>query len=192
MTDAKKDGGMKWFPTKVDLDKHIITPELHCAADDSPDKVVEDYISDLSKTSIDDSKPLWELHILNIKTSDAEDVAVFRIHHSIGDGMSLMSLVLACTRQISNPKALPTLPVRNTAKNKAVKSKGIWWRIKLVWNTIIDVLMFTATLVFLKDTVTPLSYGRKTGVENGGKRFVYRTISLDDVKLIKNAMNTVS
>ncbi|RVW95492.1 O-acyltransferase WSD1 [Vitis vinifera] len=94
--------------------QHVIVPRLHHTID-SPDKTVEDYISNLSKTSIDFSKPLWELHILNIKTSDAESIVVLRIHHSLGDGMSLMSLVLACTRQISNPEALPTLPLKKTS-----------------------------------------------------------------------------
>ncbi|XP_034709435.1 O-acyltransferase WSD1-like isoform X4 [Vitis riparia] len=187
--DVKKDGGMKWVPTKVDLDKHIIIPSLHHTIS-SPDKMVEDYISNLSKTYIDYSKPLWELHILNIKTSDAESVAVFRIHHSLGDGMSLMSLVLACSRQISNPKALPTLPAKKTSNPDPVKSGRIWWTIRLVWNTIIDVLMFLATTLFLKDTMTPLSNGWKKGGGHVPRRFVYRTVSLDDIKQIKNGMKT--
>ncbi|KAJ9681185.1 hypothetical protein PVL29_020189 [Vitis rotundifolia] len=187
--DVKKDGGMKWVPTKVDLDKQIIIPSLHHTIS-SPDKMVEDYISNLSKTYIDYSKPLWELHILNIKTSDAESVAVFRIHHSLGDGMSLMSLVLACSRQISNPKALPTLPVKKTSNPDPVNSGRIWWTIRLVWNTIIDVLMFLATTLFLKDTMTPLSNGWKKGGGHVPRRFVYRTVSLDDIKLIKNGMKT--
>lgn len=57
---------------------------------DSPDQFVEDYIYNLSKTTIDKSQPLWDLHLLNVKTSDAEAIGVFRIHHSLGDGTSLM------------------------------------------------------------------------------------------------------
>ncbi|XP_019081272.1 wax ester synthase/diacylglycerol acyltransferase 5 isoform X2 [Vitis vinifera] len=187
--DMKKDGAMKWVRTKVDLDKHVIVPRIHNTID-SPDKTVEDYISNLSKTSIDFSKPLWELHILNLKTSDAESIAVFRSHHSLGDGMSLMSLVLACTRQISNPEALPTLPVKKSSNPDPVNSGGIWWTIQLFWNTIVDVLMFVATALFLKDTVTPLSGVQKKGDGLGSRRFVYRTVSLDDIKLIKNGMKT--
>lgn len=187
----KKDGGMKWVPTEVDLEKHVIVPTFHSTVD-SPDKIVEDYISDLSKTSIDLSKPLWELHLLNIKSSDAESIAVFRIHHSLGDGMSLMSLVLACTRQISNPEALPTLPVAKKSIPDPMSSGGFWWKIQLVWNTIVDVLLFVATALFLRDTATPLSYGRDDGGGRGQRRFVYRTVSLDDIKLIKNGMKAVS
>eukprot|EP00261_Vitis_vinifera_P040032 XP_019081275.1 PREDICTED: O-acyltransferase WSD1-like [Vitis vinifera] len=103
--------------------------------------------------------------------------------------MSLMSLVLACTRQISNPEALPTLPLKKTSNPDPVNSGRIWWTIQLIWNTIIDVLMFVATTLFLKDTKTPLNSGRKKGGVVGPRRFVYRTVSLD-IKLIKNGMKT--
>ncbi|CAI5494139.1 unnamed protein product, partial [Closterium sp. Naga37s-1] len=36
--------------------------------------------------------------------------AVFRIHHALGDGISLMSLLLAATRRTDNPDLLPSLP----------------------------------------------------------------------------------
>lgn len=65
--------------TEVDLDKHIVIPKLDSNMD-SPDQFVEDYIYNLSKTTIDKSQPLWDLLLLNVKTSDAEAIGVFRIH----------------------------------------------------------------------------------------------------------------
>ncbi|KAJ9681192.1 hypothetical protein PVL29_020191 [Vitis rotundifolia] len=50
--------------------------------------------------------------------------------------------------------------------------------------------MFVATTLFLKDTMTPLNSGRKKEGVVGPRRFVYRTVSLDDIKLIKNGMKT--
>lgn len=73
---------MKWVRTEVDLDKHIVIPKLDSNMD-SPDQFVEDYIYNLSKTTIDKSQPLWDLLLLNVKTSDAEAIGVFRIHHSL-------------------------------------------------------------------------------------------------------------
>ncbi|OVA00981.1 O-acyltransferase [Macleaya cordata] len=187
-----KDGEMKWVPTKVNLENHVIVPDLDPNMD-SPDQFVEDYISNLSRTKIDLSKPLWELHLLNVKTAEAEALGVFRIHHSLGDGTSLMSLLLACTRQTANPEALPTIPV---TKRSGSKNSGRFWGIFaaiwgffwLVWNTLVDIVMFFATTMFLKDTETPLKGA--PGVEFAPKRFVHRTVSLDDIKLVKNAMNT--
>ncbi|KAJ6418806.1 hypothetical protein OIU84_002061 [Salix udensis] len=159
---------------------------------DSPDQFVEDYISNLSTIPLNLSKPLWEMHILNVKTLDAEAIAVFRIHHSLGDGASLISLLLACTRQTSDPDALPSIPARQRAGSHF--SGGVWWlffaiwtMLRLIWNTLVDLVLFLATMLYLEDTKTPLKGAY--GVELKPKRFVHRTVSLDDIKLVKNAMN---
>lgn len=180
---------MRWVPTKVNLDEHVIVPDLDQNIESPADKFVEDYISNLSKTTIPKSKPLWDLHLLNVKTSDAEAVGVLRIHHSIGDGMSLMALTLACSRKVSDPNAVPTLPM---AKESGYVSYGgeFWSILALVWNSLVAVVMFVLTAIFLKDSDTPLKGG--VGVECRPRRFVHRTVSLDDVKVVKNAMNIVS
>ena len=193
---------MKWVRTKVDLDKHVISPEADLSNyKECPDKYVEDYIYNLTKTSVDKSRPLWDLHLLNVKTSEAESVGIFRIHHSIGDGISLMSLLLACTRQTSDPEALPTLPTKKLDTNKSFFGFsnrgfflglifGIWWLLKLFWNTFLDVVMFIGTgLLLVKDTKTPMK--GPPGSEKNPRRIVYRIVSLDDMKLVKNAMNAV-
>ncbi|XP_022759586.1 O-acyltransferase WSD1-like [Durio zibethinus] len=191
--DDKNKEEMKWVPTEVDLERHVIVPELDQNMD-SPDKFLEDYIYNLSKTTIDKSQPLWDLHLLNLRTSESEAVGIFRIHHSLGDGTSLLSLLLACTRQMNDPLALPTIPIR---KKKEKKHDNKWfWRImfkfllafQVFWNTVVDVFMFLATALFLKDTQNPLK--GLPGSESTPRRIVYRTVSLDDLKLVKNAMNT--
>lgn len=162
---------------------------------ENPEQFVEDYISHITTQPLDLSKPLWELHILNVKTSEAEAVGVFRIHHSIGDGASLISLLLACTRKTSDPEALPSVPVQKN-EGSGAPERGIWWLflaiwsgIMLIWNTAVDLIMFSATTLFLEDTRNPLKGG--TGDKNSPKRFVHRTLNLDDIKLVKNAMNMV-
>lgn len=185
---------MKWVPTEVNLDDHVIVPGLDRDMD-SPDRFVEDYISYITKTPLDPSRPLWELHLLNVRTSDAEAVGVFRIHHSMGDGASLMSLLIACTRKSSDPEALPTVPVQKRAGSER-SSGGFWWfllaiwaAIKLIRNTLVDVVLFFATFLFVKDTETPIKGNPEVGKTT--KRFVHRTISLDDIKLVKNELNMV-
>ncbi|KAJ9539157.1 hypothetical protein OSB04_031890 [Centaurea solstitialis] len=200
VVDDKNDGTMKWVPTTVNLNDHIIIPTIPQNLD-SPDKFLEDYISNLSKTSLDYLKPMWDLHLLNLKTSTAEAIGIFRIHHSLGDGTSLMSLLLACTRQISNPNSVPTIP---TSKNSGWFSfynffgnrEGWWWQqwlmavwmgLWLVWNTLVDVTCFMATALFFDDTETPLKVSARAEVTP--RRFAHRTVSLDDMKIIKNAMD---
>lgn len=192
--DNKCGSKLKWESTAVNVEDHIMEPDLDPYMN-SPDQFVEDYISNLSSIPLDLSKPLWEMHILNVTTLDAEAIAVFKIHHSLGDGASLISLLLACTRQTSDPDALPSIPARQRAGSHF--SGGVWWLffamrtvLRLIWNTLVDLVLFVATMLYLEDTKTPLKGAY--GVELKPKRFVHRTVSLDDIKLVKNAMNMVS
>ncbi|KAK7320825.1 hypothetical protein VNO77_30659 [Canavalia gladiata] len=190
---VKKGRKTRWTPTTVNLDEHMIIPEIDPSIE-YPDRFLEDYISNFTKTPLDLSKPLWELHLLNIKTSDAEAVGIFRIHHSIGDGASLISLLLAATRKTSDPEALPTVPThkRLTSPNPSFSFWrfffAIWWGLLLIWHTLVDMLMFILTILFIRDTPTPLKGA--PGVEHNTKRFVHRTVNLDDIKLVKKEMKT--
>ncbi|XP_044464005.1 wax ester synthase/diacylglycerol acyltransferase 11-like [Mangifera indica] len=184
---------MRWARTTVNVDNHVIIPDLDAELE-NPKNFVEDYISHMTTQPLDLSKPLWELHLLNVKTSEAEAVGVLRIHHSIGDGASLISLLLACTRKTRDPEALPSVPVQKN-EGPGGRAKGVWWvflaiwsGIMLIWNSVVDLIMFSATTLFLKDTKTPLK-GDGPGNEHAPKRFVHRTLDLEDIKLVKNAMN---
>ncbi|EXB84227.1 O-acyltransferase WSD1 [Morus notabilis] len=195
--DGKFCRRRRWVRTPVNLDDHVFIRILGSKIE-NPDQFVEDYISHLTTTPLDLSKPLWELHLLNLKTSDSESLGIFRIHHSVGDGASLMSLLLACTRRTSDPDALPTLPA--PSKRPPPPDSGdfsvrflrflmaIWSVITLIWNTFVDVTVFAATILFLSDSKTPIK--GPPGVELSTKRFVHRSISLGDIKFVKNAMNT--
>ncbi|XP_016461398.1 wax ester synthase/diacylglycerol acyltransferase 11-like [Nicotiana tabacum] len=203
VVDEENGGEMKWVQTKVDLNQHIIIPEIdESKLELSPEKYVEDYVHNLTKTSLDKSKPLWEFHLLNIRTRDAEAVSLFRAHHSLGDGTSLISLLLACTRQTADELKLPTIPTKKRRptydSGKANVQGGllglwgyvlaIWIFIRMIGNTIVDVFMVIATLVFLKDTETPIN-SLAADSKSKIRRIVHRTISLDDMKLVKNALN---
>ncbi|CAK9168725.1 unnamed protein product [Ilex paraguariensis] len=185
VASKERGGEIIWVQTEVDMDNHLIVPHI-----DYPDeKFVEDYICNLSKSTIDKSKPMWDFHILNVKTSDAEAIGVLRVHHSLGDGASLMSLFLACTRKTSDPEALPS-STTVTKKSNLSKAWGFGFVVMtmmMVWNTIVGLMMFVLTALFFKDTKTPLK--GSPGVENNPRRIIHRTVSLDDVKFVKRAMN---
>ncbi|KAJ6297189.1 hypothetical protein OIU78_022839 [Salix suchowensis] len=190
----KKNGGqLKWVRTEVDLDNHVKVPSPDLNQVESADMYVEDYVSNMSRTKISMSIPMWDLHLLNIRTSKAESVGILRVHHSIGDGVSLMSLFMSSSRKVSDPDALPTLPA--SKKQKPFSSSGgflqrfirLFSVLLIYWNTLVDVVMFLITILFLDDTKTPLK--GPSGVGSTPRRIVHRIVSLDDVKLVKNAMN---
>ncbi|KAL1199128.1 Wax ester synthase/diacylglycerol acyltransferase 7 [Cardamine amara subsp. amara] len=193
------DNGAKWIETEVNVEDHVVVPYIDPEEiGEDGDSFVDDYISRYTMIPLDRSRPLWDIHILNVKTSDAEAVAFIRSHHSLGDGMSLISLILACTHKTSDPDmfatAIPSMKRRATASQN-LRNKGWFLRsiltitstMRLIWNTIVDLLLLLATLLFLKDTKTPLK--GSASVRNNPKRFYHRILSLDDIKLIKKTMN---
>ncbi|KAG6412616.1 hypothetical protein SASPL_125299 [Salvia splendens] len=180
----------RWRRTAVDLDRHIFVPDVAAAAE-SPDEFVAEYASRLSVIPMESAaKPLWEFHVLNVKTSDAEAVVVMKIHHSLGDGVSLVALTHACSRKIDDPASLPVLPLPSKKRREGGGRgllKLIWMVVLILFYTLVDVAAFVSTLLFLRDVKTPVGAGR--GVRLSRKRFAHRIVSLEDVKFIKNAMN---
>uniref|UniRef100_A0A453FD06 diacylglycerol O-acyltransferase n=1 Tax=Aegilops tauschii subsp. strangulata TaxID=200361 RepID=A0A453FD06_AEGTS len=97
MDELEEDATPKWVRTTVDLDDHVIVPDLEPTGTSAdPDRALENYVSSLSTLPMDHSRPLWELHVLDFPTSDAAAALVLRVHHSVGDGVSLLSLFIAC------------------------------------------------------------------------------------------------
>jgi hypothetical protein len=202
--DARKNAKPRWVRTTVNLDDHVIVPYLDPAATSTkPDQAVEDYLSWLSTAPMDHSRPLWEFHVLNFPTSEATATVAIRMHHSLGDGVSLLSLLIACTRSAADPARLPELPPAPRragpvyARPRPPLSAGfvafalwLWSYVVLAWHTLVDVVCFVATAWFLSDPRTPFMAASE-GVEFRRKRFVHRTLSLDDVKFVKNAMKCV-
>ncbi|KAJ0912202.1 putative transferase [Helianthus annuus] len=180
----KANGSMKWIPTHVNIDDHVIIAELDPNIK-SPDKFVENYILNLSRSGIESTKPLWDFHLIDVKTSEAEGTCIFRCHHSIGDGMSLTNLLMSCTRKVSDPDSVPTIPGMD--RLGAAKVANLWSRLGVFWNTFVALLMFALTGLFLEDTKSPIK-GSK-GVEGRPRRFVTRSVSLEDIKFVKRAMN---
>ncbi|KAJ6754751.1 O-ACYLTRANSFERASE WSD1-LIKE ISOFORM X1 [Salix purpurea] len=106
-----KNGREHWKKTDIDIDQHFIIvnkkndSRCSCTDADDLDRVVNEYIADLSvSTPLDISKPLWEVHVLL-----EQNCAILRIHHALGDGISLMSLFLAICRTAGDPEKIPTL-----------------------------------------------------------------------------------
>ncbi|XP_066381087.1 wax ester synthase/diacylglycerol acyltransferase 5-like [Miscanthus floridulus] len=199
---SEDDGHRRWVPTTVNLDDHIIYPKLDAGAvARDPDRAVEDYVATLSTLPMDWSRPLWEFHVLDFPTSEAAATTAVRVHHSLGDGMSLLTLLMACTRSAADPTRLPAMPPPPTTRTGAIwerprppASAGalafaawVWSFAVLAWHTVVDVAAFFATILFLRDPHT--LFKRVNHGVHQRKRLVHRGLSLDDVKFVKNVMN---
>ncbi|KAL5227019.1 hypothetical protein ABZP36_015284 [Zizania latifolia] len=203
LDEEDKSAKPMWVRTKVNMDDHIIVPDLDPAAtSDNPEKAVEDYVSSLSTAAMamDHSRPLWELHVLDFPTAEAAATAVLRMHHSLGDGVSLLSLLIACSRRADDPDALPALPAAGRragplyelrrpplAAGSLALARWVLLYLLLVWHTVVDVVSFALTASSLTGDKRTVLKGEE-GAEFRPRRFVNCTLSLDDIKHVKNAM----
>ncbi|XP_010435559.1 PREDICTED: O-acyltransferase WSD1 [Camelina sativa] len=188
--DYKRKGEPVWIPVKVRVEDHIIVPDLDYPNIENPDQFIEDYISTIANIPMDMSKPLWEFHLLNVKTSKAESLAIAKIHHSVGDGMSLMSLLLACSRKTSDPDAL----ISSTVATKKPVNSMAWWLvvgflflIRVTFTTIVEFFKLILTVCFMQDTKNPIMGNPSDGFQSW--KLINRIISFDDVKFVKDTMN---
>ncbi|KAF3517268.1 hypothetical protein DY000_02058767 [Brassica cretica] len=98
--DDKKNGKAVWVPVSTRVEDHVVVAHLDYSNIENPDEFIEDYTSHLANNPMDVSRPLWEFHVLNIKTSNAESFGIGKFPHSLGYGMSLMSLLYASSSLI--------------------------------------------------------------------------------------------
>lgn len=177
-----------WVPVEVNIDQHIVEPTV----DTKAPRFLESYIEDLSvSTPLDVTRPMWECHILNGEPSESKPAAymVVRLHHALGDGTSLMSLLLACTRRLGHPEELPAVPVARRKERPARSSflTRVFSFFILMWNTLVGITHFLSTAIWLRDSETVLK--GHSGVENEKKKLVIETVDMAELAIVKNAVN---
>ncbi|KAI3878641.1 hypothetical protein MKW92_041501 [Papaver armeniacum] len=194
---VKDKEGREYWETRTDLniDKHIfLVKDIEkiygqgedCENDDT--MLVNSYLADLSvSTPLDISKPLWELHLLK-----EQKCAILRVHHALGDGISLMSLVLAMCRKVDHPDQLPTIPTSSSKKennkstSKSSMREKVWKLLMAIWCTMVYAMELLLTTLFVKDAETKISGG--SGVELWPRKAATARFKMDDMKNVKNAM----
>ncbi|CAK7329902.1 unnamed protein product [Dovyalis caffra] len=185
-----KNGQEHWKRTDIDVDQHLIIVNnkngFCCSCDDDVDKIVNDYLADLAvSTPLDINKPLWEIHVML-----EQKCAILRIHHALGDGISLMSMFLAICRKASEPEAMPTLVTGKRDYRKEGKRQD--WSgvllgvLKVVWFSLVFCLQFVLRALWVSDKKTSISGG--DGVELWPRKLVTAKFLIEDMKIVKRAV----
>ncbi|KAI3895945.1 hypothetical protein MKW98_025736 [Papaver atlanticum] len=194
---VKDKEGREYWETRTDLniDKHIFLvkdiEKIYGQGDDCKNDdtmLVNSYLADFSvSTPLDIHKPLWELHLLK-----EQKCVILRVHHALGDGISLMSLVLAMCRKVDHPDELPTIPTSSSKKenNKSTSKSGVrekvWKLLMAIWCTTVYAMELLLRTLFVKDAETKLSGG--SGVELWPRKAATARFKMDDMKSVKNTM----
>ncbi|KAE9445212.1 hypothetical protein C3L33_22892, partial [Rhododendron williamsianum] len=184
-----KKGFKKWKRVEVKLEDHIKFPSFPAGM--SPgfyDDYFNDYLSKISLDRFPQNRPLWEVHIIKYPTSNAAGHIIFKLHHALGNGYSLLGSLLSCLQRADNPSLPLTFPSRESSSTRDGKNNGIFRGLGRVFagvaNTVLD---FGST--FVKDGWTPIRSG-EDGVEFRPNVITTLTFSLDRVKqtLQENAL----
>ncbi|MCL7024865.1 hypothetical protein MKW94_025699 [Papaver nudicaule] len=155
------NGREYWKRTQnVNLDDHIfLVQDVKYPPNSGDEEIVNGYLADLAVSSpLSADKPLWELHVLK-----DQNALVWRIHHALGDGVSLMSLILAMCRKLDQPDQLPTIP-----------------------NFVYAVELLLTCLCSKREAKTSISGG--SGVELWPRKLATARFKIDDMKSVKNAV----
>ncbi|XP_061352149.1 wax ester synthase/diacylglycerol acyltransferase 4-like [Gastrolobium bilobum] len=191
MVDEK--GKKRWKEVDVCLKEHIKIPIFPTT--NMPHKLYDDnlneYMSDIAMEQLPLEKPLWEMHIFKYPTSSAAGTFIFKLHHALGDGYSLMTTLLSCVQRADNP----SIPINFPSSRSSVESKfNIKTMLKKSPQTVSNVFksVFDFGWSVLKAS---LIADDKTPIRSGHNDVGFRPItisnvslSLDSIKEVKNKL----
>ncbi|XP_050248324.1 wax ester synthase/diacylglycerol acyltransferase 4-like [Quercus robur] len=182
-------GEKQWKRVEVKLEDHINVPIFPIElSPGSYDEYFDDYISKIAMNHFPQNKPLWEIHIVKYPTSNASGTIIFKLHHALGDGYSLMGALLSSMQRADNPSLPLTFPFCQRSESKSDRlSRGVSQLVSLIFNTIHDFGWSMLKSNLIEDDRTPIRSGEK-GVEFRPITISTMTFSLDHIKFIKDKL----
>ncbi|KAL3821462.1 hypothetical protein ACJIZ3_007367 [Penstemon smallii] len=189
---TKKKNLKKWKKVEVNLKDHVNTPTFPSDMSiEYYDQCFAEYLSNLSTEQLPSHRPLWEIHIIKYPTTNAAANVIFKLHHSLGDGYSLMGALLSCLQRIDNPSIPLTFPTRQTTvlrqktHDRAFRSVPTFF--KGLFNTAYDFGWGVFKSSMIEDDKSPIRSG-EDGVEFRPIVTVTTSFSIDQIRQIKTRL----
>ena len=100
---AVQDGsGAHWdFDEAFDIDRHVVRAALPRRRGQSEREALQALCGTLATTALDHDHPLWQFQL--IENYEGGSALVARIHHCIGDGIALISVMMSITDGGTDP-----------------------------------------------------------------------------------------
>ncbi|GAV80595.1 WES_acyltransf domain-containing protein/DUF1298 domain-containing protein [Cephalotus follicularis] len=187
-----KNGEKQWKRVEVKLENHVNNPIFPAGlTPESYDKYLNDYLSRIAMERLPQTQPLWSIHIVKYPTINAAGSIIFKLHHALGDGFSLMGALLSCLQRADNPSLSLTFPslqlLSNTDEEKTSIVKSVQKRFSWVINTVRDFGWSLLKSSLIEDDRTLIRSGN-AGVEFKPITITTITFSLDHIKQIKHKL----
>ena len=94
--------GAHWLRDNTfDIARHVLPLQLERQSGQSEQQALQAACGELASTALDPSRPLWQFHL--VEDFDGGSAMVARIHHCIGDGIALTSVMMSITDGGSDP-----------------------------------------------------------------------------------------
>ncbi|XP_027345758.1 O-acyltransferase WSD1-like [Abrus precatorius] len=189
---VRDEGGeMKWKRVEVKAEDHIKVPifpeneslELY-------DQYYDEYVSKILMERTPQDKPLWEIHVIKYPTSNAAGTLIFKLHHALGDGYSLVGALLSCLQRADDPSLPLSFPSRKPSASPPSKKgffRGFPSTVFSFLNSISDFGWSIVKSSMIEDDQTPIRSGEE-GVEFLPSVISNISFSLDHIKKIKSKL----
>lgn len=191
-----KNGKKHWKKVEVKIHEHVNIPIF--PEGQSPEyyeDCLSEYLSRIAKEQFPERRPLWEIHIIKYPTKNAAGNVVFKLHHALGDGFSLMGALLSCLQRADNPQLPLTFPSLNPNKTEARDGRKLHMICRNYFSRVIDSVCDFGWSVLkssvLEDDKTPVRSG-EDGVEFRPITVTTLIFSIDQIKKVKANLHVVS
>lgn len=88
--------GAEWVTDRdFELERHVQAGQIDIEPGQAPMEALQAHVGMLASQPLDPAHPLWQIDL--IEDFEGESVLISRIHHCIGDGIALISVMLSIT-----------------------------------------------------------------------------------------------
>ncbi|KMT02390.1 hypothetical protein BVRB_9g205030 [Beta vulgaris subsp. vulgaris] len=186
---SDKKGVKKWKRVEVNLPDHVNIPNFpEGLSPEAYDDYFDEYLTEIAMKPLPSDRPLWDIHLITYPTSKAAGHLIFKLHHALGDGFSLMGALLSCMQRADNPSmplTFPTLQPTSKTNSKPVDDVGCLPKtLSVTYNTTCDFGWSFLKSSLIVDDKTPIRSGGD-GVEFHPVQISTIALSLDQIKQIK-------
>lgn len=94
--------GASWVPDEdFDIARHVVPHTLVRAPGQTERQALQAFCGEMATTPLDPAHPLWQFHL--IEDYEGGSAMVARVHHCIGDGIALISVMMSITDGGTDP-----------------------------------------------------------------------------------------
>ncbi|KAK9163004.1 hypothetical protein Syun_003906 [Stephania yunnanensis] len=192
-----KMGRQWWKRVEVRMEDHIVIPSFQPGL--TPEEYTnhfDEYLAKINHDELSMDKPLWELHLFKYPTREGQGTLVFKMHHALGDGFSIMGAVFSCLKRADDPSLPLTFPCASAsnARQQSDERNVLGKVVRFIdggWNSVTGFLMSFLRSTVLEDDRTVIR-SRKPRVEDLPCDIASVTFSMDDIKRVKSNLNVLA